>query len=71
MRQVVLGTGGQYYAMGDQSAIKGIVDAVQAQEATIIDSASRSLYTDNPTVPIAVAGVGLIGLIGASRRWAS
>ena len=53
MRHVVTGTGGRYYAMGDQTAIKGIVDAVQAQEATLIDAASRSLYSDNPTVPIA------------------
>jgi len=71
MREVVTGTAGQYYAMGDQSAIKGIVDAVQAQEATLIDAASRSLYSDNPTLPIALAGVGLLGVVGASRRWAS
>ena len=71
MRQVVSGTGGAYYSMGDQSAIKGIVDAVQAQEATLIDAASRSLYSDNPTLPIALAGVGLLGVVGASRRWAS
>ena len=38
--------------MSDQSAIKGIVDSVQAQEATLIDAASRSLYSDNPTLPI-------------------
>jgi Ca-activated chloride channel homolog len=71
MREVVTGTAGQYYAMGDQSAIKGIVDSVQAQEATLIDAASRSLYSDNPTLPIALAGVGLLGVVGASRRWAS
>ena len=40
MREVVSGTGGQYFAMSDQSAIKGIVDSVQAQEATLIDAAS-------------------------------
>ena len=45
--------------------------AVQAQEATLIDAASRSLYSDNPTLPIVLAGVGLAGVIGASRRWAS
>ncbi|MGO4598771.1 VWA domain-containing protein [Terrabacter sp. 2RAF25] len=71
MRQVVTGTGGQYYAMNDQSAIKGIVDSVQAQEATLIDAASRSLYSDNPKLPIALAGIGLLGVVGASRRWAS
>ncbi|GAB3870882.1 VWA domain-containing protein [Terrabacter terrigena] len=71
MREVVTGTAGHYYAMGDQSAIKGIVDSVQAQEATLIDAASRSLYSDNPTLPIALAGVGLLGVVGASRRWAT
>jgi hypothetical protein len=69
MRDVVTATGGQYFAMSDQAAIKGIVDSVQAQEATLIDAASRSLYSDNPTLPIALAGVGLLGVIGASRRW--
>ena len=71
MRDIVTGTGGRYFAMSDQAAIKGIVDAVQAQEATLIDAASRALYSDNPTLPIALAGIGLIGVVGASRRWAS
>jgi uncharacterized protein with von Willebrand factor type A (vWA) domain len=71
MRDIVTGTGGRYFPMSDQAAIKGIVDAVQAQEATLIDAASRSLYSDNPTLPITLAGIGLIGVIGASRRWAS
>ena len=71
MRDIVTGTAGRYYAMSDQSAISGIVDSVQAQEATLIDAAARSLYSDNPTLPIVLAGVGLVGVIGASRRWAS
>lgn len=71
LRDIVTGTAGHYYAMNDQSAIKGIVDSVQAQEATLIDAAARSLYSDNPTLPIVLAGVGLVGVVGASRRWAS
>jgi len=71
LRDIVTGTGGRYFAMSDQAAIKGIVDAVEAQEATLIDAASRALYSDNPTLPITLAGIGLIGVIGASRRWAS
>lgn len=71
MRAVVTGTAGAYYAMSDSTAVKGIVDAVQAQEATVIESAARALYTDNPSVPIIVAGLGLVGVIGASRRWSS
>ena len=43
----------------------------QTQEAALIDSAARALYTDNPALPIALAGVGLVGVIGASRRWSS
>jgi Mg-chelatase subunit ChlD len=71
MRDIARSTGGNYYAMNDPSAVRGIVAAVQSQEATLIDTASRALYADNPTVPIVLAGVGLVGVIGASRRWAS
>lgn len=71
MNTVVTGTGGRYFRLGDESATKTIVDAVQAQEASIIDSASRALYTDSPALPIALAGIGLVGVIGASRRWGS
>ncbi|WP_404387176.1 VWA domain-containing protein [Humibacillus xanthopallidus] len=71
MRQVVEGTAGRYFTMGDTSAIGGIVEAVQAQEASLIDSAARALQTDNPALPITLAGVGLVGVIGASRRWSS
>ncbi len=71
LRQVVGATGGHYYPMGDEDAVRGIVDAVQAQEATAIDAASRTLYSDNPAVPMAFAGVGLVGLLVAGRRWAS
>ncbi|MEO7754325.1 MAG: VWA domain-containing protein [Terracoccus sp.] len=71
LRQIVTATGGRYYPMGDEGAVKGIVDAVQAQEATLMDAASRTLYSDNPTVPIALAGVGLLGLLGAGRRWSA
>jgi Ca-activated chloride channel homolog len=71
MREVVEGTAGRYFAMRDTSAIAGIVDAVQAQEAALIDSSARALHTDDPTVPIALAGLGLVGVVGASRRWSS
>jgi Ca-activated chloride channel family protein len=69
MRTVVTGTSGRYYTMDDPAVVDGIVRAVQEQEATLIESAARALYTDNPTVPIALAGLGLGGVIGASRRW--
>ncbi|MEO7131004.1 MAG: VWA domain-containing protein [Dermatophilaceae bacterium] len=69
LRQVVQGTAGTYYAMADESAIPGIVAAVQAQEATVIDGSARALHTDNPVLPITLAGLGLLGVIGVSRRW--
>jgi hypothetical protein len=69
MRQIVRSTGGQYYAMADTEAVPAIIEAVQAQEATLIDSAARALYTDEPALPIALAGLALVGVIGASRRW--
>ena len=71
LRQVVEGTAGRYFTMGDTSAIGGIVESVQAQEASLIDSAARAIQTDNPALPITLAGVGLVGVIGASRRWSS
>ncbi len=71
MRTVVTSTGGRYFALSDENAVPTIVDAVQAQEASIIESAARALYTDAPTVPIALAGLGLVGVIGATRRWSS
>ncbi|HET7399342.1 MAG TPA: VWA domain-containing protein [Intrasporangium sp.] len=69
LRQLVDGTGGRYYAMSDEQAIAGIVGSVQAQEAAILESAARALHTDQPRVPIALAGLGLLGVVGASRRW--
>ena len=71
MRQVVEASAGRYFPTGDPSAIPGIIAAVQSQEAALIDSATRALYTDAPTLPIALAGAGLVGVIGASRRWRS
>ncbi|EWT01861.1 von Willebrand factor A [Intrasporangium oryzae NRRL B-24470] len=71
LQSVVEGTAGAYYRMEDTKAVRGIVDAVQAQEATVIDAASRSLHADSPALPIAAAGIALAGVIGASRRWSS
>lgn len=69
MRELVRSTAGEYYAMDDRAAADRIVAAVEAQEATVIDAAARRLLTDNPGVPIALAGLGLGGVVVASRRW--
>lgn len=71
MREVVEATAGRYFPTNDPAAIPGIIEAVQSQEAALIDSAARALYTDAPAVPITMAGVGLLGVIAASRRWRS
>ncbi|MCU1536016.1 MAG: hypothetical protein JWP82_367, partial [Humibacillus sp.] len=71
MRQVVEATAGRYFPTDDPTAIPGIIEAVQSQEAALIDSSARTLYTDAPAVPITMAGVGLLGVIGAGRRWRS
>ncbi|EWT07284.1 von Willebrand factor A [Intrasporangium chromatireducens Q5-1] len=71
MRDVVEGTGGRFYSMTDRGAIGGIVESVQAQEATVIESASRALRTDSPALPIAAASLAFVGLVVASRRWRS
>ena len=34
-------------------------------------SQEAPIQTDNPALPITLAGVGLVGVIGASRRWSS
>jgi hypothetical protein len=69
MQALVRSTAGEYYAMADRAAIRGIVTAVQAQEAASIDSSARRLLTDRPGIPIALAAMGLAGVVAASRRW--
>lgn len=69
MRQLVRSTGGEYYAMSDGTAVDGIVAAVAAEEASVIDAASRRLLTDSPAAPITLAGLALAGVVVASRRW--
>src|SRR6476659_10113198 len=71
LRAVVSGTGAQYFEMSDQAAIKRSVDSVDGQEPTHVNAASRSLHSGNPTLPITLAGIGLVGVIGATRRWSS
>lgn len=71
MRRVVRETGGQYFTMDDPAAVTEIVASVQRQEAALIEGRARALQADNPTVPIVLAGLGLVGVVGATRRWRS
>ncbi len=65
LRTVVTGTGGQYFTMDDETAVKAIVDAVQAQEASIIDSACAGPLHRQPRNP---DGPGRRGARRAHRR---
>lgn len=69
LRRVVRDTGGEYFTADDPSAVAAIVAAVQRQEASIIEGRARALQTDQPAVPIVLAGLGLAGVVGATRRW--
>jgi uncharacterized protein with von Willebrand factor type A (vWA) domain len=71
MRSLVRETGGQYFTTDDPAAVREIVASVQRQEASIIEGRARALQSDNPTVPIVLAGLGLVGVVGATRRWRS
>jgi uncharacterized protein with von Willebrand factor type A (vWA) domain len=69
LRQVVLGTGGQYYAMNDPAAIPGIVASVQAEEATLLRASARTVRSDDPALPVAATGLALVLVIALRRRW--
>lgn len=69
MREITTGTGGAYYPLQDSNAVNGIVGQVQAQEATLINSAPRRFRSDQPRALISLAGVALLGLLVAGRRW--
>lgn len=69
MRALVTATGGQYFAMEDGAAVQAIIASVQRQEATIIEGQSRTLHSDTPSLSMLLGGLGLAGVIGATRRW--
>jgi hypothetical protein len=69
LRRVVRDTGGEYFTTDDPAAVSAIVASVQRQEASLIEGRARALQSDSPAVPIALAGLGLVGVVGASRRW--
>lgn len=69
LRRVVRDTGGEYFTTDDPAAVSAIVASVQRQETSLIEGRARALQTDSPAVPIALAGLGLVGVVGASRRW--
>ena len=61
-------TAGAYYPLGDPAAAKDIVAQVQATEARRIEAAPRINLRDQPEPWLAVAGLGLGGLIFGAWR---
>lgn len=61
-------TGGAYYALENPAAAKQIVAKVQATEASRIKGAPRITVQDQPETGLAIAGLGLVGLIFGAWR---
>ena len=60
---VVEKTGGAYFALDDPRAIPSIVDAITAQQAAAMEGEPQIVLTDQPAVPVAIAVLGLLGLL--------
>ena len=62
-KAVVEKTGGGYFALDDPKAIPTIVDRITAQQAAAMKGEPQLLLTDQPAVPLALALLGLLGLL--------
>ncbi|WP_159830037.1 vWA domain-containing protein [Arthrobacter sp. 9AX] len=60
-------SGGAYHALDNPEAVPGIVQAVQATEATALGGAPRAVATEVPDLPLALAL--LSGLVLAIASW--
>lgn len=70
MRSVTEGTGGLYFSLNDVSAVRRTLDAVSSREASRIPASPRTVVSDNPGTPIAVAGLALLAFLVVRRiRW--
>ena len=70
MRTVTEGTGGLYFSLNDVSAVRRTLEAVSSREAARIPASPRTVVHDNPGVPIALAGLGLLAFLALRRvRW--
>ncbi|MFC8302526.1 VWA domain-containing protein [Specibacter sp. NPDC057265] len=68
LKQASSTTGGQYYSLQSQTAVKSIVDAVQATEASRLQGAPRRTVQDQPAWPLGAALVSLLVLGTAGWR---
>ncbi len=69
MRAVCEGTGGLYYALDSSTAVRDIVAAVNAREASRSVGAPTALVHDAPRSLIGWLGVGVLAVLATVRRW--
>ncbi len=70
MRAVTENTGGLYFSLNDLSAVRRTLEAVSSRESSRIPASPRTVVHDNPGVPIALAGLGLLAFLLLRRvRW--
>lgn len=69
MRSVAEGSGGLYYPLNSVDAVSRIVSAVSAREASRIPGAPITLVHDQPASWVGWTWLGVLGLLGALRRW--
>jgi hypothetical protein len=69
MRSVIEESGGLYYPLNSVDAVSRIVSAVSAREASRIPGAPITLVHDQPASWIGWTWLGVLGLLGAVRRW--
>ncbi|PTT67643.1 vWA domain-containing protein, partial [Arthrobacter sp. HMWF013] len=68
LRAVAEAGGGAYYALESPEAVAGIVRTVQETEAAALQGAPRAVVSDRPELPLAVALLSGLVLVGASWR---
>lgn len=68
LKQASSTTGGEYYSLEEQTAVKSIVDSVQATEASRLHGAPQKTVTDQPAWPLGTALVSLLVLGAAGWR---
>lgn len=67
-RAAVVRTGGTYHASDDPSGVDQIVTRITDEEADRLDGAPELVVTDRPGVPVALATIAVVALIGVGWR---
>jgi Ca-activated chloride channel family protein len=70
LRAAAVSTGGAYFGLHDTTTVSGIVDEVQAQDATVLKGEPRVVRIDAPggwLIVVAVAALALVIVVGRVR----